>query len=59
TSIGFALTLVSIHLMPYVVELVGWRYAFCALAIGPALGVVAMLRLRAMPEAAKLAGGRR
>lgn len=59
TSIGFALTLVSIHLMPYVVEIVGWRYAFCALAVGPALGVVAMLRLRAMPEAAKLAQGRR
>ena len=59
TSIGFALTLVSIHLMPYVVARVGWRYAFCALAIGPALGVVAMLRLRAMPEAAKLAQGRR
>lgn len=59
TSVGFALTLVSIHLMPYVVALVGWRYAFCALAIGPALGVVAMLRLRAMPEAAKMAGGRR
>ena len=59
TSIGFALTLVSIHLMPYVVARVGWRYAFCALAIGPALGVVAMLRLRAMPEAVKLAQGRR
>lgn len=59
TSIGFALTLVSIHVMPYVVALVGWRYAFAALAIGPALGVVAMLRLRAMPEATKLAGGRR
>ena len=59
TSIGFALTLVSIHLMPYVVERVGWRYAFAALAVGPALGVVAMLRLRAMPEAVKLAQGRR
>ena len=59
TSIGFALTLVSIHLLPYVVDLVGWRYAFCALAIGPALGVIAMLRLRNMPEAQKMAGGRR
>lgn len=59
TSIGFALTLASIHLMPYVVALVGWRYAFAALAIGPALGVAAMLRLRAMPEATRMARGKR
>ena len=37
----------------------GWRWAFAALAIGPALGVVAMARLRAAPESLKLAGGRR
>jgi hypothetical protein len=28
------------------------------LALGPAFGVVAMLRLRSAPEACKLAGGR-
>jgi hypothetical protein len=33
--------------------------AFAILAIGPALGTVAMLRLRSMPEAAALALGRR
>ncbi|NQV56624.1 MAG: MFS transporter [Rhodospirillales bacterium] len=59
TSMGFLLTLATIHLIPVAVDLVGWRYAFMTLAIGPALGVVAMLRLRALPEAEKLAGGRR
>lgn len=38
---------------------VGWGPAFAILAIGPALGTAAMLRLRKMPEAAVLALGRR
>lgn len=59
TSIGFTLTLVTIHLMPLWVEWLGWRYAFAPLAIGPFLGVIAMARLRAQPDAVKLAGGRR
>ncbi|WP_372395565.1 MFS transporter [Azospirillum sp. HJ39] len=59
TCVGFLLTLVSIHLIPYAVELVGWRYAFAFLAIGPALGTLAMLRLRAHPAAVRIAGGRR
>ncbi len=45
--------------MPVVVEQVGWRYAFGVLALGPAFGVWAMARLRADPQARKLAGGRR
>jgi MFS family permease len=56
---GFLLTLVTIQLVPVVVDLVGWSYAFAFLAIGPAAGVCAMLRLRANPDAVKLAGGRR
>ena len=59
TSVGFALTMVSIWLIPLVVTHVGWGWAFATLAIGPALGILAMGRLRALPEASKLAGGRR
>ncbi len=59
TSIGFLLTLATIHLLPWLVELLSWRYAFAFLAIGPALGFVAMARLRAHPDAVKLANGRR
>jgi MFS family permease len=59
TCLGFLLTMASIQLLPWVQTLVGWRFAFWFLAIGPALGVAAMLRLRARPEAARLAGGRR
>jgi MFS family permease len=59
TCLGFALTMASIWLVPPVVGLVGWRWGFAMLAIGPALGVLAMGRLRALPEAASMAGGRR
>lgn len=59
TCCGFLLTTVSIHLVPLLVERWGWRYAFAALAPGPALGVLAMLRLRGLPEAARIAQGKR
>jgi hypothetical protein len=59
TCIGFLLTLVSIHLMPTAVDWLGWRYAFAILAVGPFLGVWAMLALRARPEAEMMAGGKR
>ncbi len=59
TALGFTLTLATIHLMPYLVEALGWRFAFLPLAIGPALGVWAMARLRAHPRSAAIAGGRR
>ncbi len=59
TCVGFLLTMASIQLLPWFAGLVGWRYAFWLLAGGPFLGVLAMARLRAMPAAARLAGGRR
>lgn len=57
--VGFLLTTVSIELIPKVVDLITWRYAFMILAPGPFLGVLAMLRLRGLPEAVKIAHGRR
>ena len=59
TCLGFALTMVSIWAIPPTVGLLGWRWAFAMLAVGPALGVLAMARLRALPEARRMAGGRR
>ena len=59
TSLGFTLTLVTIHLMPYLVELFGWHFAFAPLAVGPIFGVWAMAQLRKHPDAVRLAGGRR
>jgi MFS family permease len=59
TCCGFLLTTVSITLIPMLAERFGWRWAFVALAPGPFFGVVAMLRLRRLPEAARIAQGRR
>ena len=59
TALGFTLTLVTIHLMPHLVAAMTWRYAFAVLALGPAVGVAAMFRLRQRPEASRLANGRR
>jgi MFS family permease len=59
TCAGFLLTLVSIHLVPDVVTHFGWRGGLGLLAFGPALGCVAMWRLRRRPDSLRLAGGKR
>jgi MFS family permease len=59
TCAGFLLTLVTIQLMPPLVAAAGWPLAFAVLAIGPALGVWSMAKLRGEPEAVRIAGGRR
>jgi MFS family permease len=45
TSMGFLLTTVSIQLVPWMVKLVGWKWAFPVLALGPAFGILAIRRL--------------
>jgi len=59
TSLGFLLTLVTIRMLPSVVGVVGWRWAFSVLALGPVVGTWAMVALRGSPMAFKLAGGKR
>ena len=59
TSLGFLLTLVTIQAVPPLAEALGWERAFLVLVPGPVVGIAAMLRLRAHPDALKLASGRR
>ena len=59
TGLGFALTTVTIWLLPIVRESSGWGWAFAMLALGPLVGTIAMLRLRSLPEAAHLAAGKK
>jgi MFS family permease len=47
-AIGFALTVGTIWLIPFLVDAEGWGWAFAFLALGPVFGVVSMLRLRAL-----------
>jgi MFS family permease len=57
TAVGFLLTLVTIRGVPAIAEAVSWEWAFPVLALGPALGIVAMVTLARSPHAARIAGG--
>jgi len=59
TSLGFLLTLVTIRGVPAVVDRAGWTGALALLAAGPAVGIASMARLRRLPEALRMASGRR
>jgi MFS family permease len=55
---GFTITVATIWLVPYLEAVAGWRWAFALLAPGPAMGILAMARLKASPAAERIAGGR-
>jgi MFS family permease len=44
TAIGFSLTVATIQLVPVLAAWSSWQFAFLILALGPALGTVAMVR---------------
>ena len=59
-GIGFALTVVCIQLTPMFAHWVGgWQWAFLLLVPGPLIGATAMLKLRSLPESARIAQGLR
>jgi MFS family permease len=45
-SLGFLLTMLPMQLIPRAEAIVGWRWAFASLTIGPLLGIAAIRRLR-------------
>lgn len=59
TCTGFLLTTLTIGLVPSLRDASGWSAALAMLAVGPVFGIVGIHRLRSLPEAVKLAGGRR
>ncbi len=59
TCLGFLLTLLSIHIIPSLLDIMQWRWVFTILVIGPIFGVWSMLRLRQLPEASRMASGHR
>jgi len=59
TSAGFLLTLVTIQVIPPLLDSLGWRHGFMILALGPAFGAYSMWLLRGLPEARRMASGNR
>lgn len=45
TCLGFLLTTLTIQLVPPIVEMAGWAWAFPLLALGPIAGIAAIMRL--------------
>ena len=45
TSLGFLLTMVSIQLIPPLVGVIGWRWVFPVLSLGPVFGIASIRRL--------------
>ena len=48
TALGFALTFVTVQVVPQITQAIGWPLVLGGLALGPAVGVVAMARLIAL-----------
>lgn len=59
TTFGFLLTMISIRIIPPMVDVIGWEWAFVVLSPGPVFGIWSMLKLRRMPEAERMASGNR
>ena len=53
TSLGFLLTTISIQLIPPLVALVGWRWVFPVLALGPLVGIISIRRLLQLGSSAR------
>ncbi|QDU28006.1 Major Facilitator Superfamily protein [Anatilimnocola aggregata] len=59
TCTGFLLTTLTIAALPVLQTWLGWPLATAILAIGPVVGIWNMIRLRGLPQAARLAAGKR
>ncbi|MHB8323062.1 MAG: MFS transporter [Candidatus Dormibacteria bacterium] len=58
-AVGFLIAIGSIDLVGWLEPIIGWSYVLMLLAVGPAVGMWAMARLRRRPESLQLAHGRR
>ena len=48
-SLGFLLTTITVQIVPTIVRFAGWPWVFALLAMGPALGILAIRRLQPRP----------
>ncbi|MEM9279849.1 MAG: MFS transporter [Pseudomonadota bacterium] len=55
TAIGFALTIFTVQITPYVVELTNWPTVMAIMALGPAFGIWYMLKLKQLSDEPNLA----
>ncbi len=51
TALGFTLTFFTVQITPMLADAFGWPIVLASLALGPAFGIAAMMRLRALGAA--------
>ncbi|MFJ7952816.1 MFS transporter [Lysinibacillus sp. NPDC096418] len=49
-AVGFLITVISIYLIPVVENIIGWKWVFSILAIGPIIGILGMVLLIRTPK---------
>jgi len=59
TAIGFAISNITIWLLPIIVELIGWTFGFTFLVLGPIFGILSLIKLRKEPESKMIALGKK
>lgn len=59
TAIGFAISNITIWLLPIIVELIGWTFGFAFLVFGPIFGIISLIQLRKEPDSEKIALGKK
>ncbi|KKK45448.1 hypothetical protein LCGC14_0813550 [marine sediment metagenome] len=59
TTFGFALSNISIWLLPIIINLTGWTYGFMFLAVGPFFAIFSLMKLRNEPDSQLIAQGRK
>ena len=59
TAIGFAITNISIWLLPVMIDLLGWTFGFTFLVLGPITGIISLIKLRREPDSQNIAMGKK
>ena len=59
TTLGFAITNITIWLLPVIVDSTSWIFGFAFLVLGPLIGILSLIKLRKEPDSVQIAQGKK
>lgn len=59
TTFGFAITNITIWLLPVIVDSTSWIFGFAFLVLGPLIGILSLIKLRKEPDSVQIAQGKK
>lgn len=59
TTLGFAITNITIWLLPVIVDSTSWIFGFAFLVLGPLIGILSLIKLRKEPDSELIAQGKK